>query len=263
MASRLKSRGAARSWRSSGSRALRSRFLSGSILVLLFCRPVLAQAGSPPPDDTSPKGAPAKAVDWVFNYLTMAGAQTAADFRPLTQHERNRLYLKSVTNPLLYLKGALSGAVDLAKDKPPEWEQGMAGYGQRVGNILGQYGIQRTVTFGLSSLLHEDNRYFGSGKKGFWRRTGYALRSSVMARHDSGRQYPSFSLLAGFGAGAFLSRAWQPPSTHSAGDGAVSFGISMGFNTGVSVLKEFLPNLVAPILRGHQPRQPPASPRTP
>ena len=147
----------------SGVVSLPPHFVTGSILLLLFWGPLLAQTGGPQPGDATNK--PAKVVDWVFNYLTMAGAHTAADFRPLTQEERNRLFLKSITNPLLYLKGALSGAVDLAKDKPAEWEQGMSGYGKRAGNILGQYGIQRTVTFGLSSLLHEDNRYFGSEKK--------------------------------------------------------------------------------------------------
>jgi hypothetical protein len=44
-------------------------------------------------------------------------------------------------------------------------------------------------------------------------------------------------------AGAFLSRFWQPPSQRSAGDGAVSFGITMGSNMGFSLLKEFLPDL--------------------
>jgi hypothetical protein len=124
---------------------------------------------------------------------------------------------------------------------------------------MGQYAIQRTATFGLASLLHEDNRYFGSGKKGFWRRTAYALSSSVMARHDSGRQYPSISLIAGFAAGAFVSRAWQPPSTRSAGDGAASFGLSMGYNVFTSVVKEFLPDMLRPLTS----KRPAAAPTTP
>ena len=177
----------------------------------------------------------------------MAGTQKAADFRPLSQSERNRIYLKSLINPILYFKAGLSGAIDHANDKPKEWEQGASGYGKRVANIAGQYGIQRTVTFGLSTLFHEDNRYFGSGKKGFWNRVGYAVSTSILARHENGSLYPSVSLIGGFAAAAFISRSWQPPSTRSAGDGAASFGYSMGYNALASVVKEFLPDMLRPL----------------
>src|SRR5215831_4821191 len=103
--------------------------------------------------------------------------------------------------------------------------------------------IQRTVTFGLSSALHEDNRYFNSGKQGVWRRTEYALTSSMLARHDDASRHVSISQLGGVAAAAFLSRLWQPKSQSSLGDGAVSFGLTMAGNTGFSVVKEFLPDL--------------------
>jgi hypothetical protein len=190
-----------------------------------------------------------KGMKAVFDYLTMAGTEKASDFKPLSQQERNSIYVRSLINPVWYLKAGFSAAIDQKNDKPQEWEQGGSGYGKRFGNILGQYAIQRTATFGASSLLHEDNRYFGSGKKGIWRRTGYALASSVLARHDNGKRYPSISLIGGFTAGAFVSRSWQPPSTGSAGDGAVSFGIGMGYNALGCVVKEFLPDLVRPLTR--------------
>jgi hypothetical protein len=174
----------------------------------------------------------------------MAGSRTAADYTPITQRERTRLYVNSMVNPILYFKAGLSGAIDLKNDKPQEWDEGASGWGIRTANILGQYAIQRTVTFGMSSALHEDNRYFGSGEKGFWNRTGHAVAGSVLARHDNGKQYPSISLFGGYAAAAFASRLWQPPSTRSAGDGAVSFGLSIGYNTLASVAKEFLPDLV-------------------
>ena len=119
----------------------------------------------------------------------------------------------------------------------------MSGYGKRFANILGQYTIQRTVTFGLSSAFHEDNRYFNSGQHGFWRRTAYSMASGILARHDDGSRHISVSQLGGVAAAAFLSRTWQPPSTSSAGDGAVSFGITMASNMGFGVVKEFLPDI--------------------
>jgi len=184
-----------------------------------------------------------RTVNNLFNYLNMAGTENANEFQPLTQRQRTQIYLKTMINPFGYIKAGLSAGIDQWNDNPEEWGQGASAYGKRYANILGQYSIQRTVTFGLSSVLHEDNRYFNSGKKGFWSRTGYSMASGILARHDDGRRHISISQLGGVAAGAFLSRTWLPPSQNSAGDAAVSFGITMGGNIGFGVVKEFLPDL--------------------
>jgi hypothetical protein len=56
-------------------------------------------------------------------------------------------------------------------------------------------------------------------------------------------------LLTGYASGAFLSRTWQPSGSNTAGDGAVSFGISMGWNIGFSMVKEFLPDMLRPLTK--------------
>jgi hypothetical protein len=212
-------------------------------IAIPLCAPLLRAQDQSADAASTPSGPPNKGVDFLFNYLNMAGARTSAQFKPMTQPERNRLYIKTMVNPLGFAKAGLSAGIDQWNDKPEEWEQGASGYGKRYANILGQYSIKRTVTFGLASVLHEDNRYFNSGKTGFWPRTEYALSSGILARHDDGTRRISVSQLGGVAAGAFLSRFWQPPSQHSAGDGAVSFGISMASNIGFSVAKEFIPDL--------------------
>ena len=220
------------------------------ILVLMFAPLVAAQdQDSVTPEQKSTVGS--RWTNHLFNYLNMS-ATNASEFRPLTQDERTKIYLKTMINPLGYLKAGFSAGIDQWKDKPEEWEQGASGYGKRYANIFGQYSIQRTVTFGLGSVLHEDNRYFNSGKKGFWSRTGYAVASGILARHDDGSRHLSISQLGGVAAGAFLSRTWQPPSQHSAGDGAVSFGITMASNMGFGVVKEFLPDIGRAITNRHK-----------
>ncbi|WP_263365400.1 hypothetical protein [Edaphobacter bradus] len=221
-------------------------------IAILLCAPILRAQDQSAGTTPSHAGPPGKGIDYLFNYLNMAGTTKASDFKPMTQHERNRLYLKTMVNPLGYAKAGLSAGLDQWEDKPEEWEQGASGYGRRFGNIIGQYSIQRTVTFGLSSALHEDNRYFNSGKSGVWPRTGYALSSGILARRDDGTRHISISQLGGVAAGAFLARLWQPPSTDSAGDGAVSFGISMASNIGFSAAKEFLPDIGRAIAKKRQ-----------
>ncbi len=223
------------------------------ILALTFAPLAAAQnQDSITPEEKS--SAPSRGVKVLLNYLNMAGTTKASEFQPLTQRERTRLYVKTMINPLGYPKAGVSAAIDQWEDKPSEWEQGASGYGKRYANILGQYSIQRTVTFGLSSVLHEDNRYFNSGKKGIWSRTGYAVASGILARHDNGKLHLSISQLGGVAAGAFLSRSWQPASTHSAGSGAVSFGITMASNMGFGVVKEFLPDVGRAIANKHKGR---------
>jgi hypothetical protein len=170
----------------------------------------------------------------------------------MTQAERNHLYFKTMVNPLSFVKVGFSAGIDQANDKPTEWGQGASGYGRRFANILGQYSIQRTVTYGLGSALHEDNRYFNSGRQDFWPRTGYALTSGILARHDDGSLHFSISQVSGVAAGAFLARIWLPPSQSSVGAGAVSFGITMASNMGFSVVKEFLPDLGRALAKKHK-----------
>jgi len=219
-----------------------------AILLFTFASPLAAQNqnSAAVKEEPNPLG---KGVNYILNYLNMAGTTKASEFRPLTQRERTSIYLKTMVNPFGFIKAGFSAGIDQWNDKPEEWEQGGSGYGKRFANILGQYSIQRTVTFGLESVLHEDNRYFNSGEKGIWSRTGYAITSGILARGDNGNRHLSVSQIGGFAAGAFLSRFWQPPSQASAGDGAVNFGITMASNMGFSVVKEFLPDLARVIIR--------------
>ena len=121
-------------------------------LVILFLAWVPLLAAQDQSDNTSQHSAAVdKGIDLIFNYLNMAGAKKAADFQPMTQPERNRLYIKTMVNPIGFFKVGFSAGIDQWNDKPEEWGQGASGYGKRFANIEGQYAIQRTVTFGLSS----------------------------------------------------------------------------------------------------------------
>jgi hypothetical protein len=73
-----------------------------------------------------------------------------------------------------------------------------------------------------------------------------------MARGNDGRQHISISQIGSIAGASFTSRLWQPSTNSSAGDGAVSFGIGMGVNVGVTILREFLPDVTRHYLRHDQ-----------
>jgi hypothetical protein len=186
----------------------------------------------------------------LVNYLGMSGMR-AADFQPQTQHERNISYREGLINPFGLGKIAGSAGVAQLIPKPESWGQGEEAYGKRVANLGGQYLIQKTVTWGLASALHEDNRYFGSGKHGFGPRALYALESSVLARHDDGSRALSISEIGGFATSAFVAGSWLPPDQNSPSNAAVRFAIGMGGNAAACMLKEFLPDLYHKMRKAH------------
>ena len=161
----------------------------------------------------------------------------------MTRGERFSDYLGSVASYKTVLRAAVAAGIEQANGTPGEWGGGAEGYGLRIGNTFAYNMIKRTVEYGMSAALHEDNRYFASGETGFFRRTKYAVKSTFLARHNDGSQFISFSRFGGAAGAAFISRSWQPRSTTSAGDGAVSFGITMGADVGINVFHEFWPDL--------------------
>jgi hypothetical protein len=188
------------------SNAHRRKGICRLAILVLSLSPLMAGQNQDVPVGKQESNTFGKGVDYLLKYLNMAGAKKASDFHPLTQRERTSLYFRTMVNPLGYVKAVFSAGIDQWKDKPEEWEQGASGYGKRFVNVLGQYSIQRTVTFGIASGLHEDNRYFNSGAKSFWTRTAYAMSSSLLARKGDGSRHPSISQL-GVAAAAFLSRS--------------------------------------------------------
>jgi len=209
------------------------------------------RAAAPTSDSTAPPPSPEsalapsenKAASSLFYFLVMSG-KTQDQFKPLSQKERAEAYAKGLFSPFHFLTAAGSAAISQWKDVPPAWGQGGEGFGLRFGNYFAKQTVQRTLRWWGEAALHEDNRYFGSGKHGVWTRTKYAVVSSVLARHDDGKQYFSFSQLGSTAGAAFISRLWQPSTNNSPGDGATSFGISMATNAGLNVLREFLPDMM-------------------
>jgi hypothetical protein len=164
-------------------------------------------------------------------------------FAPMTSGERFRNYLRGISDLQSVIRAAASAGIAQARDTPKEWGGGGEGYGKRVGNAYAEHAIRSTLQYGISATLHEDNRYFVSGQTGFLRRTKYAIRNTLLARHDNGNQSFSFSRVSSAAGASFISREWQPRSATTAGDGAVNFGVTMSSDVGFNIFHEFWPDL--------------------
>lgn len=159
----------------------------------------------------------------------------------LTQTERAREYVKDMFNPFSFVESAASGGWGLLRGRPHEWGEGGAGFGRRFASSYGQHMVEDTLKFGLANALHEDNRYVPSGRKGFAPRLVYALEMTLQSRDPDGTRQVSYSKIGSIAGASLISRFWQPPSTGTAGDGAVNFGVSVAFAASLNVAREFLP----------------------
>jgi hypothetical protein len=166
----------------------------------------------------------------------------------LTEKDRFQLYLVSTAGPVPILGEAAGAAISQWDNKPPEWGQGWGAYGQRFGSNLAYNGVRQTITYAASIGLHEDNRYFASGKHGVWARTGYAVISTFTARHPDGAQSFSFSSVGGVIGASAISSIWGPASWKGFNNIAENAGISFGTTAGLNIVREFLPDLL------HRPR---------
>jgi len=195
-----------------------------------------------------------RAESSLFYFLLMSG-KTQADFRPLTGKGKADAYLKGLFSPFHFLTAAGSAGITQWEDVPPSWGQGAEGFGRRFANYFAKQTVQRTLRLGGEELLHDDNRYFGSGEHGFGKRILYAVKMSVLARKDDGSMRISISQIGSTAGAAFISRLWQPKTNNSPGDGATSFAISMATNAGLNVLREFLPDVSKHVFRHNETRQ--------
>ena len=167
----------------------------------------------------------------------------------MTPSERIGHAIRDLTSPKEFIYDAMRAGLDQAVNGHEEWGQGVKGFARRYGSGYAQYFISETLTEGSAYFLHEDNRYFRSGKQGFGPKFRYAITSTLLTRHDDGSRSISISTIGGVAGAAFISRIWQPRSTSSAGDAAVSFGLTIMFRSGLNLLREFSPGLAGKVLK--------------
>ncbi len=133
---------------------------------------------------------------------------------------------------------AVAGVLQL-QNAPEEWGHGGAAYGKRLGATVGYEAIRSTLAFGLDTTLHQDPRYFRSTSTNFWRRTGHALRGTVITHKDDGREtFSTWAVGSAFGA-AYLSNMWVPDRLNTVGLGAKEGSLQLVFDFASNMRREF------------------------
>ena len=149
----------------------------------------------------------------------------------------------SAFGPMSLVGDAAYAAILQKADAPLEWEQGAAAYGKRLGSVVAWSGIHNALAFGLDSTLHQDPRYFRSTGSGFWRRSGHALRGTLLTRTDSGGETVSAWRVGSAYGSAFISNLWYPDRLNTVRLGFIQGSVTLGFDLAANLGKEFWPDV--------------------
>lgn len=196
------------------------------------------------------------------NFLTL---QNAGQVPPLTTGQKFKVVFQSSFDPVQYFwYGFLSG-LNQAENSEPGFGQGAEGYAKRYGAAFADGTIENFMVAAVfPSLLHQDPRFFQSGKGGFTRRTEYAVSRIFVTRTDSGHSQFNYSEIVGsalsaaiatntYHPGAFITTRYNPSTgtltyVHNDSDRTLPntisvWGAQVGYDTITLVAKEFWPDI--------------------
>ena len=231
--------------------------------TLLLAFPLLAQQQNPASADTSSQGqskAGEKSGDnkdpaiqeqkspkddrlfWTLpNYLTV---ENGKQIPPLTTGQKFKLVALGAFDPVEFPYVGVLALIDQAENDDPSYGHGFAGYAKRYGAAFADTAIENFMVGAvLPSLLHQDPRYYQSGKGGGFRRAGHAALRVVITRSDSGKTQFNYSELAGSALAAALSNTYHPPQDRTALNSA-NIWLTQIWGDALSYeLKEFWPDI--------------------
>lgn len=159
-----------------------------------------------------------------------------------SNRERFNKYVKDTVGPFRLVRTGVNAGLDQWSDKPPEWGQGMKGYGKRFASGLGQNAIQQTVTYGLDEAMDLDTGFKRSTREGFFPRLKDALLENVTSRTKSGKRVVSVPRFVGVYTGAIVATETWYPERYSYKDGLRHGTKNLLTSFGINIVREFVIN---------------------
>ena len=151
-------------------------------------------------------------------------------------------------------------AISQADDGDPAFRQGWGSYAKRYGTTAADSVVENFMVAAVfASALHQDPRYYQSGKGPWTRRTGYAISRIFVTYSDSGHTQFNYSEIFGAGvAGAISTYSYHARSTYIStptnphefiasertfSNVAQTWSTQIGLDTITLVVKEFWPDI--------------------
>ncbi len=141
-----------------------------------------------------------------------APAQLDLTYTRPTQKTKLHNYFFDAFGPYPIVGAAFAAGISQAYNTPPEWKQGMEGYGKRFGSDFAIAAVSTTTRYALAEAFKEDALYYRCECKGVFPRLRHAVISTLTARRgEDGHRVFSFAALVAPYAGSMTAvYAWYP-----------------------------------------------------
>lgn len=166
-------------------------------------------------------------------------------YKPLTQKQQFHDYMANMFSPYSLASLAFVSGLHQAERNPSEWQEGTAGFSERVASNFGTTVANATTRYLLSEALRENTLYYRCQCRGFWRRLNHAIFYTVIARRGpKGHRVFSVPNFVAPYAGPFASvYGWYPSRFGwEAAFRMGNHGLLSEIGTNISI--EFLPTIL-------------------
>ncbi len=158
-----------------------------------------------------------------------------------TEKTKLQSYFFDAFGPYPIAGAAFAAGINQYKGAPPEWKQGMEGYGKRFGSNFAIAGVSTTTRYALAKAFHEDTLYYRCECKGFFPRLNHAVISTFTSRRgDDGHRVFSFPAVVAPYAGTMTAVYGWYPGRYGYKDGFRMGNYSLLGYIGGNIALEFL-----------------------
>lgn len=174
--------------------------------------------------------------------FTVNGPFNAGSYKPLDGQERwSRWWSEDGAGPAIHVQSITAAAYWQVINDPTVWHRTGGGFIRRVGSAYGENLIQNSTHEAFAAAAGTDPRYFACGCKGFFRRSGHALKMTLFTYTHGGHETLDVPQLAGAYGGAMIEATWWPHHYSALAQGVQAGHIEVGFVGAVHLAQEFAP----------------------
>jgi hypothetical protein len=176
-------------------------------------------------------------------------------YAPPSGRDKLHIFLRRTYEPYTFASAVFEATWAQMWGQWPQYGGGVQGWSKRFGATLADTESRNFIqTFLLSTLLHQDPRYFPSRKTGLIPRAWYAGTRVLVTRRDDGQKTSNTSELLGALFTSSLQNAYYPRRDRGLGDTMNRFVGALGSDASSNVLREFWPDMRR-IFRKHAPKE--------
>jgi hypothetical protein len=176
-------------------------------------------------------------------------------YAPLSAHCKLDLFLKQTYSPYTFASAAFEATEAQATGQWPHYGGGMQGWGKRLGATLANTESRRFIQgFALSTMLHQDPRYFYSLNRRFFPRAWYSVTRVAITKNQDGDSTFNTSEFLGALFSSALQNSYYPRTDRSLGDTMSRFSGALSSDAISDLLREFTPDMKS-LFRKHAPKK--------